>query len=153
MSANKLFQDLSPILYRLSDGVVGANDLIDFCPISQRISFMLSFSTVRLMPLPHRPLVQFLGMKKKSEYLIWREKNGFFAAMDKDSVIYLWSMPGGDLIDTKAVNLETQDYEIFQSAKDDDNYKRNYQDRIDRTVQLLKSKVKSTMKFNRSASM
>ena len=113
MSANKLFQDLSPILYRLSDGVVGANDLIDFCPISQRISFMLSFSTVRLMPLPHRPLVQFLGMKKKSDYLIWREKNGFFAAMDKDSVIYLWSMPGGDLIDTKAINLETKNYEIF----------------------------------------
>lgn len=43
LSASKLFEDLQPRLYRLSDGVVGANDLIDFCPISQRISFMLSF--------------------------------------------------------------------------------------------------------------
>lgn len=105
------------------------------------------------MPLPHRPLVQFLGMKPKKEYLIWREKNGFFAAMDRSGEIFLWSMPGGDLIDTKQLNLNLSQYEIFESHPADDTYKRNYQDRIDRTVQLLKSKVKSKLKYNRSASM
>lgn len=34
-------------------------------------------------------------MENKLNYLIWREKNGFFSALDVDGEMHTWSMASG----------------------------------------------------------
>lgn len=39
-----------------------------------------------------------MGMKAKKLYLIWREKNGFFSALDIYGQLTTWSMVTGDVL-------------------------------------------------------
>ena len=39
-------------------------------------------------------------MLNKHEYLIWREKNGFFTALDKKGDLNVWSILTGKLLYT-----------------------------------------------------
>lgn len=70
-------------IYKLGRAVVGVNNVIAFHGHSKTIAFLESFAKLQMQSLPHRNNINFLGMRKKSDYLIWREKNGFFTAMDK----------------------------------------------------------------------
>ena len=45
--------------------------------------------------MSHRNTVNFLGMQPKENYLIWREKNGFFTAMEKSGQLHTWAMASG----------------------------------------------------------
>ena len=59
-------------VHNLSNALVGANDFIDFDLEMQTISFIKSYSTIRIMPLPHRNTIKFFGMGNKNDYLVWR---------------------------------------------------------------------------------
>jgi len=37
-------------------------------------------------------------MRPKKHYLIWRQKNGFFCALDNKGTLSTWSMATGDLL-------------------------------------------------------
>jgi len=37
-------------------------------------------------------------MGQKHEYLMWREKNGFFTALDKKGKLLTWSLISGKLL-------------------------------------------------------
>ena len=50
---------------------------------------------------------EFEGMESKSEYLIWREKNGFFTAISNQNILKTWSIYSGQLIFEK--RLEEKD--------------------------------------------
>lgn len=77
------------------------------------------------MPYCHRNAVKFVGMSNKENYLIWREKNGFFSALSKiDMALRTWSMSTGDLlyakkIDQSLINLNLNEFEIFQDNSSD----------------------------------
>ena len=54
------------------------------------------------MPLPHRNTITFFGMKKKTDYLIWRQENGTFTALDKKTMeLKMWSTVTGKQIPTE----------------------------------------------------
>ena len=39
-----------------------------------------------------------VGMGAKNEYLVWRQKNGFFTALDKQGELLTWSLLSGKLL-------------------------------------------------------
>lgn len=48
-----------------------------------------------MVPVPHRNSINFLGMQPKNNYIIWREVNGIFTALNKDGVIKAWIIGTG----------------------------------------------------------
>jgi hypothetical protein len=83
------------ITYNLKDAIVGVNRHIDFCNNSYRISYLKSFDSIEMVPIPHRNTINFLGMKSKSNYFIWREGNGIFSALDKECNVWAWEICTG----------------------------------------------------------
>ena len=55
-----------------------------------------------MMPLPHRNTMKFFGMGDKKDYLIWRQQDGTFTALDKKLQITMWSTVTGKIIKTQA---------------------------------------------------
>ena len=99
-------------VHNLGRALVGANDFIDFDFGMQTISFIKSYSTIRIMPLPHRNTIKFFGMGNKSDYLVWRQQDGAFAALDKRSLhVTMWSTVTGKIIKTEAIEQSTKDGE------------------------------------------
>ena len=73
-------------VHNLGVSLVGANDFIDFDFGMQTISYIKDYSTIRIMPLPHRNTIKFFGMGNKTDYLIWRQQDGTFSALDKKNL-------------------------------------------------------------------
>jgi hypothetical protein len=86
------------VTYKLKDAIVGVNRHIDFCNSSNRIAFMKDFDSIEMVPVPHRNTINFLGMRPKKSYLIWREVNGIFTAMDAAKNIDAWIIATGKLV-------------------------------------------------------
>jgi len=51
-----------------------------------------------MLPFPHRNTINFLGMDDSNDYLIWREKDGFLSALNKDGALRIWSIGSGKFI-------------------------------------------------------
>ena len=106
--------------------MVGANNLLVSSAQKESISFLSDFRTVTILSFPHSDSVKFNGMREKSRYLIWRQKNGFFTALNIDSRLLTWSMASGHLLfatDTKQTyGVDVTDYEVYRSSKQDTSY-------------------------------
>ena len=68
--------------YRLAASIGGQCNLLSKSKFGNRFSFLSSYDKITVIPFPHVNLIECVGMDQKSEYLIWREKNGFFTALD-----------------------------------------------------------------------
>ena len=84
-------------------------------------------------------------MSQMQDYLIWREKNGFFTALNKQGKLTTWSTLTGKLLykewqTDEAVGEKIGKYEVFRSDNDDITYTRNYYNMRDRSITLLQSK-------------
>ena len=117
--------------YKMASSVGGFANYIDNSKFSDRFSIMQSFDKISVVPFPHLNLINCVGMELKSEYLIWREKNGFFTALDKRGVLNTWSMLDGKMLYTEPVNGEgseksMRNYVVYRSDKEDLTYTRNY---------------------------
>jgi len=83
--------------------VLGVNDHFELSD-QQRISFVENFSSIQLLPVIHKNTINLIGSEEKSKYLIWREKNCFFTALDVLGEIHTWSMQTGELIIEKRIS-------------------------------------------------
>ena len=79
----------------------GVCNFIDNSKFSDRFSFIENYHSIAVVPFPHLNLINCVGMGQKHEYLIWREKNGFFTALDKRSNLLTWSLITGKLLYTE----------------------------------------------------
>ena len=68
--------------YKLKDAIVGVNRHLDFCNSSYRIGFLKDFNSIEVVPVPHRNTINLLGIQPKNKYVIWREVDGVFTALD-----------------------------------------------------------------------
>ena len=59
---------------------------------------MEDYNTIVVIPVPQLNVINFGGMKNKHDYLIWREKNGFFTALDRNGWLNTWSLLTGNLL-------------------------------------------------------
>lgn len=94
-----------------------------------------------MLPFPHRNTINFLGMGDKSEYLIWREKDGFFTGLHRSGQLRVWSVGSGKFIGIKSltdmpekqrntkvkVKVVNEDYEIYQAHDEDTCWTRGFQ--------------------------
>ena len=82
-----------------------------------------------MVPVPHRNTINFLGMGPKSSYLIWRESEGLFTALDKKGNVTAWVVSTGKT--TKALvttgHLMLKGYALYQCNTYDDTYQHNWQ--------------------------
>ena len=76
----------------------GQCSIIDNSKFGDRVSLIQSYDNIIMIPFPHLNLLNCVGMGHKSEYLIWREKNGFFTALNQEGVMTTWSVASGRMI-------------------------------------------------------
>lgn len=79
-------------------GTGGCSSLMEYNINRGRIAFMEDFNSIQTISLPQKNILNFLGMNNKHEYLIWREKGGFFTALGRKGVLVTWSMVSGKLL-------------------------------------------------------
>ena len=87
--------------YKLAPAMGGVCNFIDNSKFSDRFSFIENYNSIAVVPFPHLNLINCVGMGQKHEYLIWREKNGFFTALDKSGQLLTWSLITGKLLYTE----------------------------------------------------
>jgi len=130
------------VSYKLKDATVGVNNHIDFCNNSYRIAFLKDFDTLELVPVPHRNTINFLGMKRKSSFLIWREMAGVFTALDSKCVLMAWIIGTGKTTKPSVTvgNIELDEFELYSCDEFDETYRRDWQQHPKLTISLLKSR-------------
>ena len=84
--------------YKLNYGIGGYCSHIDKSKFGSRYSFIQSYENIVVLPLPHLNLINCVGMDHKNEYMIWRERNGFFTALDRRSNLLTWSLISGKML-------------------------------------------------------
>jgi len=120
----------------------GVCNHIDVNKYNNRLSFVKNYNRVAVIPFPHLNLINCVGMTQKTQYLIWREKNGFFTALDRQGKLLTWSLLNGKLLyneDYEADNTLEQ-YEVYRSDDKDISYTQDFYNLNDHTLTLLKSK-------------
>ena len=80
-----------------------------------------------VIPVPHLNLIECIGMGQKSDYLVWREKNGFFTALDRYGNLRTWSLVSGKMIYQEKQMLDgsrknTKFYEVYTADENDLTY-------------------------------
>ena len=83
-------------------------------------------------------------MGNKHEYLMWREKRGFFSALNRKGELLTWSILTGKLIYSlkmgeDAAGSKLDYYELYKSNANDITYTRNTYNFKDCSLTLLKS--------------
>ena len=78
-------------------------------------------------------------MDHKLAYKIWREKNGFFSALDRHSNLLTWSNRTGKLLYSEPQDDILNGYEIYSADQDDITYTRDFYNLRDCSLSLLKS--------------
>ena len=118
---------------------------IDNSRFSDRFSFFQNFDTIAVIPFPHLNLINCIGMGQKDDYLIWREKNGFFSALDRKSNLKTWSMITGKLLYSEQQKFDGSErslksYDVYRSTDDDITYTTNFYNQEHMSLSLLKSR-------------
>jgi hypothetical protein len=136
----RMIKDSQIELYQLSKAIAGINTHLDYSYSLERISFVENFSRIQMQPFSHRNTINFLGMHPKNHYLIWREKNGFFTALQNTGELHTWSMlTGSHLFESPDPKLaeNLKGLNVYTSSDKDDSYKRAHYNGSNSTIQLL----------------
>ena len=94
--------------------------LIEYNSFTNRLSYIQNYNKTVVVPLFHLNAVNFIGMGNKHEYLIWREKNGFFTALNRTGNLSTWSNLSGKLLykikqSGDASKEQCENYEVYRA--------------------------------------
>ena len=92
------------VCFPIMRSIVGANSLVNWSYDSSCISYLGNFNQLSMISFPHSNTIHLRGMRKKSDYLIWRQKNGFFAALNHEGNLLTWSMSTGELLHQRKID-------------------------------------------------
>ena len=84
--------------YKLATNIGGQFCMLSKSKFGNRFSFLKSYDELVVIPFMHVNQIECVGMGHKSEYLVWREKNGFFTALDQHGDLLTWSLITGKLL-------------------------------------------------------
>lgn len=84
--------------YKLSSCISGKSSLVNKSNFGNRFSFLQNYNEMAVVPFPHVNQIECIGMGQKARYLVWREKNGFFTALDKFGKLLTWSTITGKML-------------------------------------------------------
>ena len=90
------------------DDIQGAiiSHLIDFNAKTETFAYLKDFNTLKLVPLPHRNTLHYLGSGQKEDYLLSQFYKGTFTALDREQKITMWSTATGKIL---ATNVATEE--------------------------------------------
>ena len=125
-------------------GTGGCSSLIEYNSNKGRLAHMEDYDTIVVMSLPQLNTINFIGMGNKHEYLMWREKRGFFTALNRKGDLQTWSILTGKLMYSlkmteDASGMILDNYELFKSNANDITYTRRTYNFEDCSLTLLKS--------------
>lgn len=130
----------------MASAIGGQCSLVSKNKFGNNISFLESYNNIVVIPFPHLNLIECVGMGLKKDYLVWREQNGFFSALDRRSNLLTWSLVTGKMLysenqakDASSRNMEK--YEVYRADVDDLTYTQNFYNLADSSINLLKSKL------------
>ena len=134
--------------YKLAGALVGINSNLSYSEFNQRMSFCKDFTRMQILPFAHRNTINFLGMGIRQDYLIWREKNGFFTCLSTEGVLRTWSIATGKLLyryKNKYKPDQMCNYVIYQAAKlrneiEDNSQLMNFYNFPDRSLSIIRKK-------------
>jgi len=92
--------------------------------------------------------------------MIWREKNGFFTALNRRGDLLTWSLATGKMLYQEKPSPEANKrhltpYEVYRASDDDITYTQNFYNLKNSSLSLIKSKmpVVSRMVLDRQTSL
>ena len=76
---------------------------------------MSSYESIKIVPVLHRCVIGFIGMKPREEYLTCKRVKDRLMALDRKGRITTWSVLTGKVLEQKsaAKGFELGDYEVF----------------------------------------
>lgn len=131
--------------YRVSQyGTGGCSSLIEYNVNLGRLAYLEDFSTIVVQSLPQLNTMNFIGMRNKHEYVIWREKNGFFTAMNRKAELVTWSILTGKRLYRVQLQGELWDltlkhYSLQRADAEDITYTRDFYNLENSSICLLRS--------------
>ena len=125
-------------------GTGGCSSLIEYNSNKGRLALMEDYDTIVVMSEPQLNTVNFIGMGNKHEYLMWRDKHGFFTALNRKGELSTWSILTGKILyslkmDDDASGEILDNYEIYKSNANDITYTRRAYNFDEYSLTLLKS--------------
>ena len=85
---------------------MGKNDHIDYGLNNQRFAIIEDYKKILIIPALHLSQINFMGMKNRDEYLIWKDEQTTFTAVSKDLDIRIWSKLTGNEIECVYPDLD-----------------------------------------------
>ena len=137
---------------------------MDFSGFMQRITFVADLDYIEIIPVAHRNVINFFGMRPRQDYMVWHhnKKSGEFSAIENSGLLIKWSTttgqimnyPKGDpnfpgkvvvpkVFDFNSAEIKGQEknvkplYTVFKGDDNDFTYHKGWQAREDYTLQLL----------------
>jgi len=108
----------------LDDTLAGVNGLIDFSIENNRLSYMVDYQTIQIVPILHRNVVNFMGMLDRHHYIATKRIKDKFMALDTRGFITCWSCVTGKLESQNIVkNLDLSGYKIYEEGPADFSFK------------------------------
>jgi hypothetical protein len=82
----------------LDDAIVGKNGLMNYNEDNHRIAYLKDYDRIEIVPVLHRNVISFFGMKPRKEYITYRQINDKLIALGRDNTLTTWSAVTGKLL-------------------------------------------------------
>ena len=96
----------------------------------QRISLIQDYFKILVIPTLHLSTISFFGMDAREQYLVWKETEDLFSALDSRLTLTTWKKTTGKPVPSLGAKLEKsaglEGYAPFKSQPNDQSYLRNY---------------------------
>jgi hypothetical protein len=94
---------------------------------------MSNYESIKIVPVLHRNVIGFIGMKPREDYIVFKRVRDRLAALDRKGRITVWSVLTGKVLEHRSTNknFDMADFEIYQNGPDDITYRSGwYQPRV-----------------------
>ena len=103
---------------------MGHNDHLDYGPENQRLTMIKDYENMIVIPSLHICQIRFFGMGDREEYIMWKEIDDKFVAVDKHYKITTWSKINGKQIKRANICEATKEnhlrgFSIFKTKMSD----------------------------------
>eukprot|EP00347_Sterkiella_histriomuscorum_P016371 403353446 len=115
--------------FKLKNAVAGKSNFLEYFKQEERIVYQSDFQTAKIVPILHRNIISFFGMKKRSAYLGFRKIGNNLVGLEKDGTLTTWNSSTGMLKITQPKlfqSLDLNNYSIFSTRLSDITYKMDW---------------------------
>ena len=78
--------------------LVGANRFLEFSESNKRLVFLGEYGSIRSLPILHYNTMNFDHMRSRDYYLMFRQIDDKFIALDRQNKLVTWDMLNGELL-------------------------------------------------------